>query len=90
MSPKAQRIEQRLEALQRVGDETLKQVAAVILENVKFYEKALQSWERKDIEKKWSAKEIELGKKCGNAGLDMADIIVNDLRILYLDQERKG
>lgn len=75
----------RLEALQRTGDETLSQVVKVIMKQVEFYDKCLASWD--NPAKKFTPEDIEVGQKCCNAGLDMADGIVNELRILYLKEE---
>lgn len=85
---KATRIVNLLEAIEGVAkkeeDQTLKVVTEIITEKVKFYDDCVASWHREGIAEKWSAEEIEIGKKCGNAGLDMADSIVNELRILFL------
>jgi uncharacterized protein YutE (UPF0331/DUF86 family) len=70
-----------LEQLMASKDITLKTVAKVILEKLNFYDDCLKSWDK--IEK-FTPEEIEIGKKCCNAGIDMVDSIVNELRILYL------
>lgn len=80
-SEKTMRIVRILEALQ-CGDETLKQIANIILEKVEFYDTCLKSWDKQSG--KFSPEEIDVGKKCCNAGLNMADAIVNELRILFL------
>lgn len=78
-------IVRRLEALQRTGDETLSQVAGAILKMTEFYDRCLASWD--NPADKFSPEEIEVGKKCCHAGLDMADGIVNELRILFLEED---
>jgi hypothetical protein len=83
-SEKTTKIVRRLEAMQRLGDETLAQVAEVIKGQVEFYDGCLASWDRPA--EKFSLEEIELGRKCCHAGLDMAEGIVNELRILYLKE----
>lgn len=83
-SEKTMRIIKILEALQcgDCGDETLKQITNIILEKVEFYDVCLKSWDKQNG--KFSPEEIDVGKKCCNAGLNMADAIVNELRILFL------
>lgn len=87
---KATRIINLLEAIEGVAkkeeDQTLKAVAEIITEKVKFYDDCVASWHRDGIAESWSVEEIEIGKKCGDAGLNMADSIVNELRILYLNK----
>lgn len=85
-SDKTVRIVRILESI-RNEDETLKQVSAIILDKVEFYDRCLRSWDKPS--QKYSKGEIEIGRKCCNAGLDMADSIVNELRILYT-KERVG
>lgn len=85
-SEKSERIARRLEALQHCENETLSQVSSVMLEKLVFYDSCLESWDKSN--EKFTAEEIEIGKKCCNAGIDMADAIVNDLRILFLDQHK--
>lgn len=82
---KTTKIVRRLEALKRTGDETLTQVAGVIVGMVEFYDRCLASWDKPS--EKFSAEDIDVGRKCCNAGLDMADGIVNELRILFLEEE---
>lgn len=79
-SEKTFRIVRTLERLR--GDETLDKITDIILEKVEFYDKCLKSWDKPFGN--YSPEEIEIGKKCCNAGLDMADAIVNELRILFL------
>ncbi len=82
---KANQIARRLGALQQVENETLSQIIKVIAEKVEFYEKALKSWDNPH-ERVNNPEDINIGRKCCNAGLDMAAAIVNELRILYLQQ----
>ena len=82
-SEKTVKIINRLEKLQQ-KNKTLEEIATVILEKVESYDKALKSWD--NPKGKYSAEEIETGRKCCNAALDMADAIVNDLRIMYLEK----
>jgi hypothetical protein len=63
-------------------DETLDNVIKIIIDKVEFYDHALSGWDNPHGE--YTAEVIETGKKCCNAGLDMADAIVNELRISYL------
>lgn len=86
-SEKTTTIVRRLEAMQRLGNETLDQVAEVIKRKVEFYDDCLASWDR--AAKKFSMEEIELGRQCCHAGLNMAESIVNGLRILYLKEEER-
>lgn len=81
---KAIKIERQLNALRGKENDTLTQIASVISEKVAFYDQCVGAWKKPDISQKWSAEEIDTGIKCGNAGLDMADAIVNELRVLYL------
>lgn len=85
-SEKTYEIVRRLEQLQQY-DETLKQVASVILEKLTFYDDCLKSWDRPTD--KFSAEEIKTGQLCCNAGINMADIIVNGLRIIFLEGNAK-
>ncbi len=78
----------RLEALQGCDDETLAQVSAVILEKLEFYDTCLKSWD--NPRGTYSADEIETAKKCCNAAIDMADAIVNELRILFIEEKEKA
>lgn len=82
---KTTKIVRRLEALQNTGSEMLAQVAGVIREKVEFYDRCLASWDNPG--EKFEAEDIEAGRKCCHAGLNMADDIVNELRILYLKEE---
>ena len=75
----------RLNALRSKEDETLQRVASAILEKVEFYDNCLRSWDNPG--EKFSPDEVELGKKCCEAGLNMADSIVNELRILFLEEK---
>lgn len=84
INEKTTKIIRRLESLQHTGDDTLSQVAGVILEMTTFYDHCLSSWN--NPADKFTPEEIEVGKKCCNAGLDMADGIVNELRILFLEK----
>jgi len=80
---KTTRIIRTLESLQHIEDKTLNQVTTVINEKVEFYDNALKSWD-KPHESCNSLEDINVGRKCCNAALDMADSIVNELRILYI------
>jgi len=84
-SEKTTKIVRQLKALQRIGDETLTEVAGAIKQKVEFYDRCLASWDKPS--EKFSPEEIEVGRKCCNAGLNMADDIVNELRILYLKED---
>lgn len=81
---KAINIECKLKALRRKGNDTLTQIASVISKKVEFYDQCICSWKKPDVSQKWRAAEIDTGIKCGNAGLDMAGSIVNELETLYL------
>jgi hypothetical protein len=84
-SEKTVKVARRLEEIvsQNPQDKTLRKVAGVILEKTEFYDKCLRSWD--NASKLLGADEIGLGKKCCNAGLDMAESIVDELRILFLE-----
>lgn len=87
-SEKTMRMAGKLKALSCKEDETLKQVANIILEKVEFYDRCLASW---DSPKKYNNPEdIEAGRMACNAALDMADAIVNELRIFFIDGEVKS
>jgi len=81
---KMTRVAGRLEQLRQVGDETLTKVAAVILEKAELYDKCMASWDKPN-KSKFNDLDIMLGKAASKAGLDMADSIVNELRILFLE-----
>lgn len=80
---KTTRIVRRLEELQHLENEALHQIAGVILEKVEFYDNCLKSWDTPH-ERCNNPTNINEGRIACNAGLDMADAIVNELRILYL------
>ena len=80
---KMTRVAGRLEQLRQVGDETLTKVAAVILEKAELYDKCMASWDKPN-KSKFNDLDIMLGKAASKAGLDMADSIVNELKILFL------
>lgn len=82
---KTERIARRLETLRHCEDTTLQTVSAVILEKLEFYDACLKSWDKPYGT--FSAEEIVIGKKCCSAGIDMADAIVNELRILFIGTE---
>jgi len=84
---KTKSIARRLETLQCRDDETLAQVSAVILEKLEFYDTCLKSWD--NPVGTYSADEIETAKKCCNAAIDMADAIVNELRILFIEKKAR-
>lgn len=81
---KTERIIRRLEALQHLGDETLTKVALVMKEKVEFYDRCLAGWDNPKLV--YGQEQIETSRKCCHAGLDMADAIVNELRILFLKE----
>jgi len=83
-SEKTTRIVTRLFALMYEGNDVLTKVAEIILEKVEFYDRSLASWDKPA--ERFSSDEIEVGRKCCHAGLDMADSIVNELRILFLKE----
>ena len=80
---KTARIAHTLEQLRKIeNNDTLYLISGVILDKVEFYDHCLESWDNPNG--KFSEVEIEVGKKCCMAGLDMADAIVNELRIIFL------
>ena len=85
---KTTRIIRTLESLRHVENETLSQITKVIIEKVEFYDNALKSWDNPH-KRCDTPEDINIGRKCCNAGLDMADAIVNELRILYLQKENE-
>lgn len=80
---KANMIRNDLNAIPTKGNETLSKVIEIITEKVDFYEQCVLGWEQPGIENRWSTHEIEIGKKCGDAGLNMAATIVNEMRIEF-------
>ena len=85
---KTTKIVRRLEALQHTGNETLAKVANVIQEKVEFYDRCLASWD--NPAEKFSTEDIDVGRKCCNAGLNIAGDIVNELRILFLEEDENS
>lgn len=81
---KTARIADRLEKLQKCGDETLRQVSAVILDKLEFYDGCRKAWD--DPPASYTPEQINLGKECCDAGINMADSIVNELRIMFLEK----
>jgi hypothetical protein len=81
---KTTRIMRTLETIQKTNPEntTLIQVIGTIVDKVEFYDHALAGWDNPH-EKCNTPEVINIGQKCCNAGLDMADAIVNDLRIAF-------
>lgn len=84
-SEKTRDIVSRLDSLQRKGDETLQKVAEVIREKVVFYDTCLKAWD--EPSEKFSPEDVKIGRECCHAGINMADSIVNELRILFLKEE---
>jgi hypothetical protein len=62
-------------------NETLRQVASIIRDKAEFYDGCLASWDNPS--EIFGEDDVRLGRKCSEAGLNMADAIVNELRILY-------
>ena len=85
---KTKGIARRLETLRHRDDETLQKISAVILEKLEFYDTCLKSWDNPHGE--YGAEQIEVSKKCCNAAIDMADAIVNELRILFIEEKEKA
>lgn len=83
---KTTKIVRRLDVLKHVGNETLTKIANVIQEKVEFYDHCLASWDKPA--EKFSPEEIDVGRKCCNAGLNIAGDIVNELRILFLEESQ--
>ena len=81
---KTARIADRLEKLQKCGDETLRQVSAVILDKLEFYDGCLKAWD--DPPESYTPETIKLGRECCKSAIDMVDSIVNELRIVYLEK----
>mgnify|MGYP000947002360 CR=1 FL=1 len=86
-SEKTKYAARRLDSLQHCGDDTLTKVSAVILDKLVFYDRCLKSWDTPSGQ--YTAEYIELSKKCCEAGIDMADAIVNELRILFLEPAKR-
>lgn len=87
-SVKMMKIEDILQKISAMENDTLKQVAEVILSTATLYDKFLSSWiTLENKESKWSAEEIKLGKNCSIAGLDVAYDIVIGLGKLYLSYD---
>ncbi|MDD5411136.1 MAG: hypothetical protein PHF31_06935 [Methylobacter sp.] len=63
------------------SSEILAQVSSIIIKEVEFYDGCYKSWDNPSS--KFSQGEIEIGRQCCLAGLDMADAIVNELRIMF-------
>lgn len=85
---KTTKIVRRLDALENVGNETLAKIASVIQEKVEFYDQCLASWDNPG--EKFGPEDIEVGRKCCHAGLNIADDIVNELRILFLEEDENS
>ena len=81
---KTTRMMRTLESLvNSTDDETLDQVIKVIIDKVEFYDSCLKSWDNPNPRCD-NPESINEGRIGCNGGLDMADAIVNELRILYL------
>ena len=81
---KTTRMMRTLESLVNSTDnETLDQVIKIIIDKVEFYDNCLKSWDNPS-KRCNNPEDISRGRTASNAGLDMADAIVNELRILYL------
>ena len=80
---KTTRMMRTLESLvNSTDDETLDSVIKIIIDKVEFYDHALNGWDNPHGE--YTTEIIDTAKKCCVSALDMADAIVNELRIIYL------
>ncbi len=86
---KTARIMRTLETIQTTNPEnaTLIQVIGTIVDKVTFYDNALKSWDNPH-EKYNNTEDIHSGRIGCNASLDMADAIVNDLRIAFAEDNQ--
>lgn len=86
---KARRDADRLEAMKELGNETLTEIADIIIKSIRFYDDCMKSWDSPNDKangEKWSAEEIEKGRMCTDSGLNIAGDIVNEMRIKYLQK----
>jgi len=86
-SEKANDIVKTLEKMKSIkGDTRLKNVMEIIERQVMVYDDALLSWDAERQKKKsgFSEEDIFKGESCCNAALDMAEGIINEIRIKYL------
>jgi hypothetical protein len=83
---KATRIVRTLESIvNTTDDETLDCVIKVIIDKIEFYDNAFKSWDNPSSI--FSEEQINLGRKCCESGLNMADSITNELRIIYFKKK---
>ena len=82
-SEKAKKIIRRLESFKVVDNATLTTISDIIADKLRFYDHCLKSWDN-PTEKFNNTEDISRGRDCCNAGLDIADAIVNEMRIEYL------
>lgn len=92
-SQKTAGIVRLLDEMRTLGNEVLTDVADIMQESVEFYDHCLASWDnptRKFDGTAYSYEEIYRGQECCKAGLNMADSIVNRLRIRFLEPAREA
>lgn len=87
-SEKTTKMIRLLDEMRTLDSDVLADVADIIQLMVEFYDHALACWDNpgaKGDGTEYTPEEVTLGKKCCHAGLNMAEGIVNELRIHFLE-----
>lgn len=85
-SEKTTKMIRLLDEMRTLDSDVLADVADIIQSMVEFYDHALAVWDNPGAE--YTPEEVTLRKKCCDSGLNMAEGIVNELRIHFLEPAR--